>query len=417
MAFYAGFGKRDITPTPGTRFGGFWIERPFPADGAHDPLQAHAMVLGSGDSLAVVVSLDLQLVSPVLVRTVRDEVRETYGIPAENVLISATHDHASPGGDAAEAYYQGFDDERVFLPEDAYRKVHAGILGAVEDAYKGRKSGTLLAKSARLEGIGKSRAGDGGEEPTFPATVLLFKDDDGSTGGALVNYPCHVSILGTDNRLFSADWVAVLNREISSRLGAPSMFLQGACAEVSTRRTRREQTFAEVERLGLELVRQVSPLLGDAIPVKTDGFFALSKELRVPLRISEVQKALESPAAKQALAVPPEKAPAEARRVQFMADRFRRIVEAGMDSVPAEIQVIRLGDLCVVGICAETHTSIAEEVLGSSPASFTLIAAPANGSIGNITPETSAMSLLDPSGVAGATRLVKDLLNEVYGGK
>lgn len=416
MAFYAGFGKRGITPLPGTRFGGFWIERPFPAQGVHDPLQAHAMVLGDGEDLAVVVSLDLQLVSPLMVREVRAEIEKAYGIPGGSVLVSATHDHAAHGGNAAEAYYLGFDDESVFLPEAARRKALAGILGAVEDAYRGRRKGALLAGSARIAGIGKSRAG-GDEETAFPVTVLLFKGDDGKMAGALTNYPCHVSILGTDNDLFSADWVAVLNREISSYLGAPSMFLQGACAEVSTRRTRREQTFAEVERLGQELARQVCPLFGEAVAVDTAGFFARSEEFRIPLRIAEVSRALETPAARQALATPIESASAEARRVQFMAERFRRIVDAKVDSVSAEVQVVRLGDVAIVGVTAEVHTSIAEEILGSSPAPFTLMAAPANGSVGNITPEASATSLLGPSGVKDSARVALDLLRLAYQGK
>ena len=413
MAFYAGFGKRDITPAPGTRFGGFWIERPLPAEGVHDPLRAHAMVLGDGTDTAVLVSLDLQLVSPVLVGAVREELGKAYGIPAENVLVSATHDHAAPGGNAAEAYYLGFDDEDVFLPKEAHGRVHEGILGAVGDAMKDRKSGTLLAGSARIAGIGKSRAGEDAE-PTFPVTVLVFRDGAGKPAGALTNYPCHVSILGTGNDQFSADWVGVLNREISTALGAPSMFLQGACAEVSTRRTRKEQTFAEVERLGQELAGQVRPLFGEAVPVDTAGFFARSEEFRIPLRIAEVAAALETSAARQALATPAESAGNEVRRVQFMAERFRRIAESKVDSVPAEVQVIRLGDVAIVGVTAEVHTSIAEEILGSSPARFTLIAAPANGSVGNITPEASATSLLGSSGVADAVRISKDLLRAAY---
>jgi hypothetical protein len=412
VAFYAGFGKRDITPAPGTRFGGFWIERGFPADGVHDPLQAHAMVLGSGPDRAVILSLDLQLVSPVFVAEVRAEVERACGIPGRNVMVGATHDHAAPGGNAAEAYYRDFDDEDIFLPVEARRRVFDGVIGAVDDAVKDVRKGTLLAKSARISGIGKARA-EGEGEQLFPVTVLLFKGVDGEPVGVLTNYPCHVSILGTDNRQFSADWVAVLNREVSRHLGAPSMFLQGACAEVSTRRTRREQTFSEVERLGRELVAQVLPLFEQATEVDSEEFFARSQEFRIPLRIAEVSKALETPAAKQALAAPAGSAGNEARRVQFMAERFRRIVETGLESVPAEVQVIRFGHLAFVGVTAEVHTSIADEVLRLSPAGHTLIAAPANGSVGNITPDASAMSLLDPRGVKECSRVILDLLKGV----
>jgi neutral ceramidase len=75
--------------------------------------------------------------------------------------------------------------------------------------------------------------------PTAPVdptvTVLRVDRSDGSPLAILVNYACHPVVLGPDNRQYSADFPAAMNRTIEDALGSKvtSFFLQGAPGDIN----------------------------------------------------------------------------------------------------------------------------------------------------------------------------------------
>lgn len=94
LGLQVGVAETVITPPNGFPLAGYYFERL--ADGVLDPLQAKAIVLRDKDSLQYwwfVISLELQ-------RTCRAESRELAseqtGIPAEHIVIAATHTHTAP---------------------------------------------------------------------------------------------------------------------------------------------------------------------------------------------------------------------------------------------------------------------------------------------------------------------------------
>ena len=101
-ALKAGAAKVQITPGLAVNMVGFGqrfsAEREdLTPDRVHDELYARALVLECGGSTIAVVVCDLIGLDGFLVDAVRQRVTVSTGIPATNVLMSATHTHSGRG--------------------------------------------------------------------------------------------------------------------------------------------------------------------------------------------------------------------------------------------------------------------------------------------------------------------------------
>ena len=92
--FKAGAASVNITPPVGSIMGnsyGITV-----AEGVHDDLFAKALVFETGEDRAVLIALDLISIPHQIVIRTRELVEEKTGIPAKNILMTATHVHAGP---------------------------------------------------------------------------------------------------------------------------------------------------------------------------------------------------------------------------------------------------------------------------------------------------------------------------------
>ena len=85
----AGAAKVDVTPAPN--------ELPKNYDGILDHLYSRAIVLENGNASAALISVDAGAVPDAIWKGVSEQVEKTLGIPARNVLLTATHTHSVPG--------------------------------------------------------------------------------------------------------------------------------------------------------------------------------------------------------------------------------------------------------------------------------------------------------------------------------
>ncbi|MBU0719548.1 MAG: hypothetical protein KJ749_14995, partial [Planctomycetes bacterium] len=88
-----GFAEADITPDPGMeKPGGYG--KAFMKE-THDSCKVRAAVFDDGKRRVALVSIDALMVRRALVNEVRQRIQEKCGIPAEAVLIGASHSHTS----------------------------------------------------------------------------------------------------------------------------------------------------------------------------------------------------------------------------------------------------------------------------------------------------------------------------------
>ncbi|HDY88670.1 MAG TPA: hypothetical protein ENH82_11250, partial [bacterium] len=85
----AGAAKTDITPPLGFPMAGYYTPRG--ATDVHDELYARAVVLDDGKTKLVLVTCDNISPFPKAYGEVRNKIEKELNIPAENIIICATH--------------------------------------------------------------------------------------------------------------------------------------------------------------------------------------------------------------------------------------------------------------------------------------------------------------------------------------
>jgi len=217
--FRAGFVAADITPDPAAEpeeLSGY-VAREQPATGVRDRLQAGVLALGgSGEEPRVLVGLDLCMLGAESAARIAD----ACPLPGERVLLACSHTHAAPAtypllgcGTPHPAYLR-----RVALAVgDAARRA---IAAAVPCRLGwGRRPAALRWGNRRDPG--------GPVDGRLHLLKLERADSTRQPICAVWSAACHPVVLGSDNRLVSADWVGVVRRA----LPFPSLFLQGFCGD------------------------------------------------------------------------------------------------------------------------------------------------------------------------------------------
>ncbi|HKG25489.1 MAG TPA: hypothetical protein VKB09_07555, partial [Thermomicrobiales bacterium] len=129
----AGTGVTTITPPLGTPLSGHFEYRE--AATVADDLTARALVLDDGATRLALVVCDLIRLPASMVACARDRIAARTRIPADNVLISATHTHTGPATYSGQGN-AGEPPVRPDGPEPTYpliSRVAGGLLSAPAD--------------------------------------------------------------------------------------------------------------------------------------------------------------------------------------------------------------------------------------------------------------------------------------------
>jgi hypothetical protein len=226
----------DITPPVGTPLDGYG-GRTDVSLGVHDPLYARALYLDDGTTRLALVVCDLIGIGSFLARRAREMIAERPGIPAENVLIAATHTHAGPAGVRGRG--------EPVLVEEIARK----IAGAVRVAHRNATGAQLKYGTTGLRSIAQNR-----RDPAGPIDgrldVLAADTAGGENVATLARYACHATTLERDNLEITAEYPGAACRVIEQVIGGPAtgLFFNGACANINPAWIR--QDYADVHRLG-----------------------------------------------------------------------------------------------------------------------------------------------------------------------
>ena len=142
-----------ITPAPGTPLAGYYEHRE--ATGVHDDLYAKAIVIERDGVKAAMVVCDLLTLPRTIVDDARRLIAEKPGIPADRVMISATHTHTGPivRGPSGEDPLKGDDaDKTVAFARVAARADRRGRAQRRREAHaRGRVGGGGAGGARQLQ--------------------------------------------------------------------------------------------------------------------------------------------------------------------------------------------------------------------------------------------------------------------------
>lgn len=399
MSLSIGFGQSDITPPEGTRMAGFFGDRH--VEKIHDPLYARAVAIDDGRHPLILVTCDLLSLRHATVSEAKQQVAQATGVPGGQVMIAATHTHTGPA------------TSRIFTrdPDPAYvGSLASAIAGAAIAAWKGRAPGSLgqawgfegklsfnrrfLMRSTRQVLMHPPKGStdilwqEGKVDPEVG--LLAARHSDGSPHGCLLNFACHVNVVGGAD--VSADYPGYFAQAMQRHHGPDyyALFANGCCGnlcQIDVYDPQRKDAGHEWARhMGETLARDAMAL--EAACEYRDDLVLDSRyvELQLPMR-----------------RIPPdlEQWARDYLSGQIPGD-LRESIYAGMTlemrerirtrpMVTAPIQAFRIGEVGWVMLPGEIFVEYGLQIKLDSPALRTFVVELANGVVGYVpTPEAFA---------------------------
>jgi len=180
----AGVAKVDITPdeTEGVLVTGHRRT----VHGVRDPLRAGVLLLDDGETKAAIVTLDTIGAWDEMVKLARQRIEKTADVPAENIMIAASHNHSGPNFNVESKWGRGLIDKLGAAAERAARDMRPVSVGYGED-----EIGFNINRRKTINGRAVVRLNpDGVNDPRVK--VLRFDDGETLTPLAVIMHAvCH----------------------------------------------------------------------------------------------------------------------------------------------------------------------------------------------------------------------------------
>lgn len=420
----AGVATVPVPPPLGVDTVGF-LRRYVPVQGHAQPLEVNALVVEDGSRRCAIVALDLIATPGEHGVALRAAVARAAGCPIDAVLVNCQHTHAAPpppgivkmGG----LQHQLTADELAYW--DQLVRSAATAAGIASRNLHPVKLGTARGDLQALSVNRRERISDGttilgwNREAACDrsVSVLRFEKEDGSALATVVNFACHPVVVGPDVHDSSSDYVGPLRQTVRDFTGGDCLFLQGCAGNILPLECFHERTGPEVEfgrRLGLaslsawheartERYRLERTEYRSAVPIAryrwlpegphdtTIGFgvkdviFPLDP-LPSPQEIQALREELEDTVAKlKAEGAGPERwNPVEIHSLWARDIEAQVIAGTAPTSIRSLVQVLRIGEVAIVGLPGEPFNEIGSRIKECSPAPFTITCGYTNDAVG-----------------------------------
>lgn len=237
-----------------------------------------------------IVSADFLGFPSVLGNKVRAKVRQ---IPAENILIGATHTHSAP-----DCY--GFPDGQGGFAADLkyLEMVCSKMAEAINEAVDQLQPASL--KIATGQAKGKIAYNYYAEQLYDPRChVIQAMGRDGKPFATLVNYAVHPEVLGSEQGILSPDLIGPLCDRIRAKGGGEGIFMNSAQGGMVTADNRGPEgkdlrTWPECVRIGQLLADEAMRIVHDAPPQENPQLFCAAKTISFPVDSSLLRAIMQS---------------------------------------------------------------------------------------------------------------------------
>ncbi|MFG0261543.1 MAG: neutral/alkaline non-lysosomal ceramidase N-terminal domain-containing protein, partial [Novipirellula sp. JB048] len=295
-----GVAEQDITPPTGFPMAGYSRERL--AEGTINPLKAKAIVFRQAETAAALVVCDLIGIGTDLSREVRKRASAQTGIPAENIVISATHSHTAP--DYMKELYLYLGEEKQDPRRAAYiKKLIEGpvrtIVEADSDAQPAELASGEATQTTPVAFNRRSVMRDGSVQtwqsasnprriraagPIDPQIGLLAIRDpsDGTTRSLVSNFALHLDTVG--GMRWSADYPFFIERTLRQTLGSEliSIFAAGCCGDINhANPAARERN--KTDFIGNSIGDSIRDQLSELTPIEQPYLVVRSEQVALPL--------------------------------------------------------------------------------------------------------------------------------------
>ena len=353
--------------------------------------RANALVIDAGERICL-VSLDSQNIFSPMTQSAARRIAAATGIPEDHILICATHTHRGPpmtnsfGQTPNAEYVRRLEEGSVRAAVRAAAAIDDGKSDTTATVHFGQSQEATVGRNSRLLLEDGSIGWYGYEEkdvvrPTGPYDpdlyVLAMQRPDGKFAGLVFNHSVH-NIGHVREECMSPCFYGLAAGEIERRHGATTLFLPGAFGSTHN------ATYNDSGVPAAECVHRVTEAIEEALgrlqPALPGPVRVVNREFSFHLR--HFDEAKEHAAVKFYL----EKY--ASRSAAHQIEMFRKMREEMASRQGEErrtrLQVIRLGDVALVGIPGELFAHLGLELRRRSPFRHTCIIGLANEKIGYI---------------------------------
>jgi hypothetical protein len=351
---------------------------PGKATGQEGKLRCVATVIAQSTNRLAIVACDVLMLTRASLDPVVDRIHSELGIPSANVLINCTHTHHAP----STMKVHGYDLDDVFT-----KRVQAGIFEAVQRAVTNLTDCDFLFALGKEETVGQNSRvllADGqiywiGPQtnfvrPTGPfdpeLPVLAFRDSAQKYRSIIFNHSTHTIGARAPGKR-SPSFYGLAAQDLESELGGIVTFLEGASGSTHNLKLTGDESATRIKNA-------VAETLAHAQPREVKSVAALKRPLK--FRVRNFDEAAEEAAVTRYCR---KYAPGGAEAIIPVFRNMRRELapQQGQER-ETWVQVLRIGDIAIVGVPAEYFTQLGLDIKNRSPFRHTYIAELANDWIG-----------------------------------
>jgi hypothetical protein len=236
-AFVAGCSRSLQRLDPGVPIGPWGARNTQTAIGVHRPPTVTALAVGDVNALpaAVIIAIDTVTWPDGVASIVSSAVSDATGVPADAVIVGASHTHSSLPLDDMYLAPWDHDGSARQLRDDLLAEIPALAARAVAARRPvhaiASKVSCSVARSRRQQAFGRRVVGVAGIPTDQTLDVVDLVDNDGLSVATIVVFGCHPTTLAWGNLQVSPDYVAMLREIVERETGAPVVFLQGCGAD------------------------------------------------------------------------------------------------------------------------------------------------------------------------------------------
>lgn len=347
--------------------------------GQEGKLQATAIVI-QGEVQLCIVSVDILMMHRDFLDLAARSIESTCGIPFDHILINASHTHHAPSTVTIHDYQRDeeFCRRTVVAIVQAAKEANAraaatptsqGVYRLGQEATVGQNSRQLL-KDGLIYWIGPR---DDFVRPTDPfdsdLPVLAFRQADGPLAGIMFNHSTHC--IGTRTGKRSPSFYGLAAQELEQQHGVPVGFLSGAAGST-------HNLLLDCDEMIFRIKSALNDALGKARPMHSHRLASHKMEFQFSVRTFDEQA--------EDLAVSTycrKYAPQHADDIVrvFRESRLKLKPMQGQ-TLSTWLQVMRIGDVYLVGVPAELFTVFGLEIKRRSPFRNTFVCGLSNDYVG-----------------------------------
>ena len=262
--FRAAVCKVNITPHNSQQLLGYGARK---STAVHDSIYHRTVVMDDGETIFVLVSSDICLVSPTEYDKVAARLEKELGISPENFWWSVTHTHSAPEvgppglaeAFLGERYTHQYDIEYT---QETENKLVSSVKSAIENLDTARLAVGWGNSNANIN----RRARDGrgntylGLNPDLPVDrrigMLRLERLDKTPIAIIANYAMHGTVVGGECTLISGDGPGAVSDYVEKKSGAMMLFINGAAGNIAPIYSTQPDTFR---------LKEFETLLGDRV--------------------------------------------------------------------------------------------------------------------------------------------------------